>query len=373
MPRTLSTNLTTILSGAEREIDYTLDLDFPDSTTLKFATSPLNIAAGIYPNDLENVSEILQTLESATDSVSVSIQNKDRAAGLNLAANWQKWQQAEAVIGRYYRQLANGEPTGVNEWIEMFRGTVQRPEADDLRVSFDIVADTIAPGGIVCSRTLAQQCEFVFKDAKTCAYAGGETECNHHLTAKLGCDGKGNAHHFGGMQHRYPPDQDIPGTGGNTGGGIRPSCPRLDQYCLIDGGGGKPRTAMVGFLRATDLLFDPIAKEFNRIKSLELFENVEIFEFIAANGAVCYSSRSHKAIRNDSDRDGLAVSKFKPGDAVLTTAGHETAASKMLLGSRAGRGDVLKIELETGHIYCAGDTAEKMIVAHNAKSPFDLD
>jgi hypothetical protein len=45
-----------------------------------------------------------------------------------------------------YYEVINGLRTGVSEWIEMFRGTVQQPNADDLQVTFDVIPDTIAPG-----------------------------------------------------------------------------------------------------------------------------------------------------------------------------------------------------------------------------------
>jgi hypothetical protein len=128
-----------------RDIDWTIELTFPDVTGFKFATSPMTISRGTFTNDLETISEIRQTLDAAVDRVTVGIQNKDRVIGLDVAANWRKWRNCEAVIGRVYYEDRRYK-TGVSEWIEMFRGTVQQPNADDLQVTFDVIPDTIAPG-----------------------------------------------------------------------------------------------------------------------------------------------------------------------------------------------------------------------------------
>ncbi len=234
MSRTISTDLQTILDAPNRSIDWTLDLTFPSIDPLRFATSPLTIIEEFYGNDLENVSEIRQTLESATDQVSVKIQNKDQVLGAHILNNLAEWQKAEAVIGRLY------QGSGLEVWIEMFRGAVQKPEIDDntpYSVTFDVLTDTVAPGLIVCSRSLALPCQHVFKHLPTCGYTGSETSCDHNLKSKFGCDGLGNSHDFGGMEHRYNPDLSVPGTGGNTGGGpiIIDPCPRLDQFVLVKG------------------------------------------------------------------------------------------------------------------------------------------
>jgi hypothetical protein len=170
MGRTLSSTMNQILAGEARDIDWTLELTFPDSTGFKFATSPMTISRGTFTNDLENVSEIRQTLDAAVDRVTVGIQNKDRVIGLDVAANWRKWRNCEAVIGRVYYETIAGLRTGVSEWIEMFRGTVQQPNADDLQVTCDVIPDTIASGEIVANHNLNPPCGWLFKDLKTCAY-----------------------------------------------------------------------------------------------------------------------------------------------------------------------------------------------------------
>ncbi len=220
MARDLSGTMDDILAAGKRDIDWTIDIT-ADDDEFHFATSPLTaVNDNDYTNDLETVSQIRQTLEGPTDQVSIGIQNKDRVLGQHVADNLDKWRKANAVVGRnYYEMGDDGVRTGTSEWFEMFRGAVQQPNVDDLQVTFDIVPDTVSPGQIVCSRTEAPACPFVFKDPRTCAYAGVETLCDHHLKSSGGCDGRNNSEHFGGTEHRYNPDAAPPGTGGNDGSG----------------------------------------------------------------------------------------------------------------------------------------------------------
>src|SRR3954466_787428 len=102
MGRTLSGTMTTILTPARRRINWTITLNFPDATSKHFATKALTVSSVNYTNDLEKVSQIRQTLEAAVDTVNVSIQNKDRVLGQDVARNTRNWRNCEAVIGRYY-------------------------------------------------------------------------------------------------------------------------------------------------------------------------------------------------------------------------------------------------------------------------------
>jgi len=364
MPRTIDSALATILAGDVHGLDHTLTLTFPDATVMRLATSPLTIGTDVYTNDLEAVSEIRQTLESPADVVSVAIQNKDRSIGQHFAANWQKWQQAEAVLGRQY----SGQ--NLTAWIECFRGVVQQPAADDMQLKFDIVHDTISPGQIVCSRSLATLCGFRFKDAKTCGYVGSETDCNHHLKSAGGCDGRNNAHRFGGFEHRYLPQPEIPGTGGNPdippdGGG---HCPRLDQFVLVRGNDGEPSAKMAGLLTESDELFNPISGRFHRIRFLRLVNDFPVYRLRTSAGAESVASASHPVIRSAADTSGVAMCKLRQAEAVLTfTDGQLQQAEADGIERLAEPGDVLWIELEDGHIYASGNDTRRFVVCHNLK------
>lgn len=368
MGRVLSANMNTILAASGRKIDYTLDLTFPDATSFKFATAPLVIPVkGTFTNDVETVSEIRQTLESPNDRVSQGLQNKDRVLGLDIAANWQLWRKAEAVIGRLYRDV---DGLGLSEWIEMFRGSVQQPNANDLQVTFEVIHDTLTPGEIVANRNLAPQCPSVYKDPKTCASTSLLPTCNHDLKSSGGCDGRANSHRYAGMAHRYNPDLSVPGTGGNTGGGggIIGYCPRLDQFVRVRGKDGLPVPKMVCFVTEEDWLWHPIQRTFHRIKSLRIIRNVAIWELVTQFGAVGYSSASHPIIRDAADVKGLPIGKMQKQMNVLGLDGVDLVKTKCLIAQNTGEfGDVMNIEMEDGKIYCWGDAEDKMIACHNSK------
>lgn len=370
MGRSLSTTMQNIFAGSDRKIDWTLDLTFPDATSFKYATAPLSLAKGEYTNDLEAIGEIRQTLESPIDRLSVAVQNKDRVLGEHLALHWQKWRRAEATIGRYY---VGGPTMNLSEWKPMFVGAVQQPEADDFRVTFTVISDVVAPGQIVCNRPLAAACWFIFKDPKTCGYVGIETQCNHRLKSKLGCDGRSNGHRYGGMEHRYNPSVNAPGTGGNSGepgvpGGPTVPCPELDQYVRVLGENGRPRPKMVGFLTETDLMWNPVSLEFEEIERVEVVRGQPIFEIECQNGARGFSSFSHPVLRHADHQTGDPVSTFRPGDSVLTEISSGLHDTRATVARETGRtGDVLFIVMKGGKIYSYGDDQEKMIVCHNSK------
>lgn len=367
MGRTISSNLNTILTAVDRKIDWTLDINFPDSTNLKFATSPLSIAKGDYTNDLESVREIRQILQGPTDRVGVAIQNKDRIIGQHVDDNLDLWRKAEAVIGRYY---VGGTGMSVTDWIEMFRGAVQIPLANDLQVTFDVITDTVSPGQIVCNRNLGPSCPFKYKDSATCADTSGATDCNHYLKSKSGCDGKPNSEHYGGTEHRYPPTPNVPGTSGNPGGGGSgggPVCPRKDQFVQVRQGnifGPLP----ADLLKRHHWLLNPITGTYHKVKSAEIVKNQPIWCVKTANGAVGYSSFSHPVL-SFREHLGERVDKLKSDDPVLTLASVILDEDFLTVSHDTGElGDVVRIELEDGHIYCySAHPGGPYIVCHNVK------
>lgn len=378
MGQTLSTTMQGILADRDRKIANTIDLYFPDATMFRFATGPDNLdipGRGVYQNKLENVGDINRTIESPVNSVSVGIENEDRVLGLHVATYWQKWRTAEAVIGRYYR---GGPGLALAEWNERFRGVVQRPNADDLQVTFDLIPDTTAPGLIVANRTLSLTCGFRYKDPKTCASVSTRLTCNHVLKSPAGCDGDANSHHFGGMEHRNNPDVNVPGTGGNPGGdppGWHP-CPRLDQFVKVKGEDGRPVAKMVCFFSEEDELWNPVRKRFYRTKSARVVKDQPIWELLANTGACGYSSFSHLVLWYQ-EHGGEPVKNFKPGDPILGEIKDRLANMSTVLSRDTGeRADVMEIRIDAPtneeKVYCYGDSGEKWIVSHNAKNLDDF-
>lgn len=374
MSRTLSSTMTSIFAGSSRKIDWTLDLTFPDASVFRYATAPLTILSNTYSNDLESVGEIQQSLDAPVDRVRIAVQNKDRVLGQHVANYWQKWRRATVVLGRYYR---GGTNLALAEWKSMFTGAVQKPNANDQQVFFDVITDTVSPGGIVTNRTEDPTCVYVFKDPKTCGYVGLESTCNHKLKSPGGCDGRDNSYRFGGMEHRYNPDFWIPGTPGNPldelpsgdgGDGPYRYCPRIDQFVLVKGDDGRPTPLMVGFLTEDYELFNPITRSFHRLMYARLVENQPMGEMIASNGAVGYSSKKHRILWYKEHSNGEALENFCSGDPVLGWAKNKLVNTRCLIAKDTGeKGSVMQIEMRDGHIYCYGDNPEKMIVCHNWK------
>lgn len=362
MSLVISTELQTILDGSVRTIHQTCEITFPSNPPVRVATAPLTIGGNDYVEDLRAVGEIRRTIENPVDRVSVAIQNVDRVLSQDLADNPDEWRLAEAVVGRRY------SGSGETEWIELFRGIVQQPTADDMTVRFDIIPDVLSKGQFIAARSLAPPCQFRFKDANTCGYAGPETACNHHLRSKGGCIGLGNGQAFGGTEHKYNPDTSAPGTGSNTGGGP-PACPRLDQWIVTH----------LGPVRAGDLtmehrLFNPIDGGFHRIRSLQIMRGVDLAYIVSESGADCWSSMTHKVLWYREHITGEVITKFVTGDPLLcwNLRGRLLVDSRVsLISMKTAIGDVMKIEMATGHIYCSGGDGRRYVVAHNAKNPID--
>ncbi len=369
MGRVISGTLATIIAPGKREIDYTIDITFPDASEFHFGTSPMTGVNGhTYTNDLQKVGEIRQTWEAPADQVSISLQNRDRVLGQHLAANPTLWQSANAVVGRnYYQVNPDGTRSGSTAWIEMFRGAIQQPNAGDTEVVFTIITDTLSPGQIVCSRTESPTCGFVFKDPKTCAYSGAATVCDHHLKSVTGCDGLANSHHFGGTEHRYNPDLDVPGTAGNSSG-HGSGCPRLDQYLDVRGPDGEVLAKQCYFVRDDDWVWDPTFRRFFPLRTARVIRDVPIWQMIAENGAECLSSFSHRVMPHPTHPTGLPAETFGTGQQVLTDSDNGMLQSTAAFSAYAGkRGDVLFIEMAGGHHYSAGVAPDAKIVAHNSK------
>lgn len=366
MGRPVSTTLADIFDFGEWKVDWTLDLTFPDATSFAFATSNLTVDMVNYANDLQRVGDLRNSIESPVDRVNIGLQNVDRVLGQHIAAYWQKWRRADARLGRLYR---GGSGLSLTQWTTMFKGAVQQPNANDLEVFFDLIPDTTSAGQIVASLTLDPRCEFVFKDPDTCAFAGIETACNHFLRSKLGCDGLGNSQHYGGMEHRYPPETSAPGSGGNTGSGFpQYPCPRLDQFVRVRGEGDVPVPKMVCFFDETDELWNPITRRFHRTKWCRVVRGQKIWELIAASGAVGFSSDRHPIIADVEDSVGTPVWQMIAGDPVLTDIYDSLTPSSAIYAANTGEtGDVMEIEMVDGKIYEYSDNGEKWIVCHNAK------
>lgn len=370
MGRNFPANLQTILGGAH-DAHWLLDLTFPTRPAQYFASKPMSYLGNTYSNKLTSVRELRQTLEAPLDRVSIELANHDTLLGKDWYQYQDEWAQAVAILRRQY----TGQ--GLTETIIFFNGAVYQPNVQDTKFTTSLIPDVIAAGRIVCSRTLSQLCQYKFKDAKTCGYSGGLTTCNRQLESSGGCDGRANSFHFGGMEHRYNPDITVPGTGGNTdpgggGGGVGTGggggyCPRHDQFVLARGAAGDIVAKFAGQLTTEDWLWNPVSGEFHKMRSIERAIE-QIWKLELWNGAHVYASRDHRVIEGFRDSTGKKLCSFREGEFVLAVT-NETARQTRVTEARNTytEGQVIKIELEDGHIYCAGGDSLRLIAAHNRK------
>lgn len=368
MGREVPSGLQPLLDLPSCETQSTLDLYLTDTSEYHFSTRALSsIDIGTdtvdYTADLRSVDIIKQSILAATDRVTAVVQNVDKTIG--EVAALESLTHAVAVVGRYYT-----DPAGVESpmWVELFRGEAFPTQIDEKALQIEILNDLAATGYCVAAWTLAENCQFIFKESATCGYSGGETTCNKKRRSPDGCFGRANEHHFGGME--FPDFQvatvDSAGTG-DTGDGQHHNCPRVDQYVLVERG----LSAMPGPLRVSALtldhrLYNPVTKTFHRIKSLRIVERQQIWRVTAENGAESYSSRSHLVLWYREHVTGEPVKNFVLKDPVLTTIDERLDDSSVaIIGCINEAADVMAIEMEDGHIYAAGNDPDKMVVCHN--------
>lgn len=368
MGRTIPSGLQPLLDLVGCETHTTLSLIPTSGLPLHFATAKFTAEGDNYTSNLVRTDEIRQSVFSATDRVNATVQNVDEVIGAKV--DDESLIRAEAIVGRFYRDQAD---LSQNKWVELFRGQAVPTEVTEPEAVFEILNDLAAAGYCVANWTLAENCQFVFKHLGTCGYVGALATCNKRRRSNHGCEGRANEHRFGGME--YPePQTPVPPTGGGGGepgdwpGGPIP-CPRLDQYVRVRGRHGLPVAKLVEAVTNEDLLFHPVWRTFHKIRSARVVRDQPIWELRTTNGAGGFSSFSHPIIRYQTDTKGIPVSRLGIGERVLT-AWPDHLQERYAAVSRDTRntGDVLKIELEDGHIYCYSDTTDgPYIVCHNAK------
>lgn len=366
MARTISPELSALLAYPSCNTQTTLAIYPKTGKDYFFASDKFTIAGDDYEPHLIRADVIRQSILTPTDRVRVQIQNVDKAIGGVVWA--ETFVRAEAVVGRYYRNEHNFAEA---EWVELFRGEIVPIEINESVVVLEVVSDLVAAGYCVGNWTLADNCQFVFRDPATCGYSGGETTCNKKRKSPDGCSGRSNEHRFGGME--YPVLQLSTAPSGTTpGGGWGPgTCPREDQLVPVMCEFGGVELKPCGLLDVkTDRMYNPIDKDFHRLRSVEKFHDVPIYRVETTNGICGYSSGTHPIFPHREHKLGVRVDSVKRGDDVLIfwperwELYQRTIASVQIVGM----GTVVRIEMETGHIYGYCDVGgEDVIVCHNAK------
>lgn len=371
MARPVSSALQNLLDLGSCETQTTLDIVPVSGSPIYMATKALTANSHTYTADLQSTGEIKQSIFAPPDRVTAQIQNVDKAIGATVTA--ESLAKATAIVGRYFSDPAGMLPS---VWVELFRGQLKPVDLDEATSKGEILDDLAAAGYCIAHWSLAGNCQNVFKNAVTCGYAGGLTECNKRRKSPDGCSGRINSgtvtneHRFNGMEFPDVQGPELPALSGP--GGHWPWCPRLDQWVLARSAySGEPRPKQVRMLGTKDELYDPVAGEFVAIKAITIIQNVSVWELTTTNGGRAYSSRSHPIIRSLTDDKGLAVVKLRHGDGVLTYSKGAFAPAAVDSVADTGECDaVARIELATGHIYAYSDKGSgPFIVCHNSKEP----
>ena len=373
MGREVPSGLQPLLDLPSCETQSTLDLYLTDTSEYHFSTRALSsIDIGTdtvdYTADLRSVDIIKQSILAATDRVTAVVQNVDKTIG--EVAALESLTHAVAVVGRYYT-----DPAGVESpmWVELFRGEAFPTQIDEKALQIEILNDLAATGYCVAAWTLAENCQFIFKESATCGYSGGETTCNKKRKSDAGCIGRSNDHHFGGME--FPDFQtasvDVSGGGDTgTGGDINPNCPRVDQWIPVSGPQGQIEVKQARYITTDDLVCNPKTKLFERVKSARIVKDQPIWCIAASAGIAGYSSPSHPVFPYIEHVNGIAVRETFDDDPLLLWRRQDRKLIDDFVLASFDTGDiddVVRIELEAGHVYAYGDNEDLFIACHNSK------
>ena len=372
MGRPVSTDLQNLLDLSSCETQTTLDLYLEDSSEIHVATAELeDTETGTfdYTADLRKAGELQQSIGTPPNRGTATIQNADKVFGGYVTG--EDLIHAVAVLGRIYRDEARVLPS---VWVELFRGEAFPLGVDETTVELEVLSDLVACGYCVSDWTLGENCQLRFKHADTCGYSGGETLCNKKRRSKLGCLGRANEHHFGGMEF---PDIQIPTTpaGVTVSGGGHHNCPRVDQWIPVEDADGRVGFDRAGNIKKGRKIYDPLTGRFERVKSADIVKDQPIWEIEGSNCVAGYSSPSHPVFPYSEHKNGIPVSQMWKGDPILMW--HRVLDNlidrKLKICRDTGElGDVVRIELESGHVYAYGNSTEIFIVCHNSKDPGEI-
>lgn len=373
MGRSVSADLQNLLNLDVCETHSTLDIYLVDLTELHFTTKNggFTLSGITRTDDLRGIGEIKQSIGSQTDRVTGVIQNVDKLIATKVTN--ESLAKASAVVGRLYQDSRGILPS---VWIELFRGELIAGDLDAGGLDIEIINDLVAAGYCIADASLAENCQWVYKQADTCGYAGGLTTCNKLRRSPGGCEGHivtgttSNEYRYGGLE--FPDRQDVAAPSGDP---VRDpideppkNCPRLDQWILVQGGFSKPVAIRVGMLSYGDRIFNPITRTYHVPSELAVVRSVPIWQIWTENDSGTYCSRSHRVMVTDDVYNFVDADNFKTGDPVLTWSNRMLEMSATQLSRLCTeKGDVMQIEMLDGHIYATGNDPDALIVAHNKR------
>lgn len=166
-----------------------------------FSTAKIVIDGVTYQQHLRKTARMQTSLARAVDRVELQLQNMDNVLGLDLINAREELYGAEVRFGRYRKDL----DSGAEAHKVFFSGVVAGVTVNEQVVSLTLISDAYAAVSVGADRRVARLCQFIFRDPRTCQYAGVEMQCNKMYLDAGGCEGRHGSPlkqaKYGGMPH----------------------------------------------------------------------------------------------------------------------------------------------------------------------------
>ncbi len=169
------------------------DADAPVAQDYRLATGAVDTPDGAFAAGLVNVGEIKSALDASTDTAEANLDDVACRWTPLLINRIESLQGAQAIIGRYWRDLNSGQKYHA----KLMTGVVTGARSNDLTMGLSIISDVYAARSVGANKPIRKKCGLEFKGA-ACGYTGGLTTCNKLLNDADGCSGRSNTFRFGG-------------------------------------------------------------------------------------------------------------------------------------------------------------------------------
>jgi hypothetical protein len=156
------------------------------STGYFFSSAKIVVDGITYQPHLRKTARMQTSLARAVDRVELQLQNLDDVLGIDLIQAREELYGAEVRFGRFRKDLESGAEAHKI----LFSGVVAGVNVNEQVVSITVISDAYAAVSVGADRRVARLCQFIFRDPRTCQYAGVEMVCNKMLNDAGGCEGR---------------------------------------------------------------------------------------------------------------------------------------------------------------------------------------
>ena len=195
-----------------------LNLYLADDSVLRLSRGAVTKSSIVYNNWIASVEDLTATIDTAVDRITINCQNVNSLLGFNVASNLRLLDYAVADYGKIYQSVRN---PALSVDLDQFRGVLANAEVGEERISFEIIVDYESLGSIVAARSKSPRCWWTYKNGIECTSTSILPNC---LKTRAACKERGKEWEFGGSEFFEDPTSNLPGAGGNDGGGIENPC-----------------------------------------------------------------------------------------------------------------------------------------------------